>query len=109
MKLIVVSPFGMTKFHEALNSISSWGESGNLVRSKNIIVNEELAQKLFSFLSSERAELVVEEWTGAMVFVALVKEVGADAEELMAKSIIYVSPEERADRETHLFFPEYFL
>lgn len=108
MKLLIISPLGMTKFNE-VSDLVSWGPKDNFVRSKKVIINRELAEKLFDYLPQKQAAEVVEEWTGVTVLASLVKEDDPSSKDLMEKMLIYISSEDRAERETRLFFPEYFV
>ena len=109
MRLLIFSPLGMTKLAELIQVMNSWGDKDNVVRSKRVIVNRELAQKLFEYLPQEQTDAVVIEWVGSIVHTALIKVVGPEASELMDKMLIYISPEDRSEREMRLLFPEYFI
>lgn len=108
MRLIIVSPFGMTQFDRTLKAIIAWGGPENVVRSKRVIVNEELARKHFQFFDDVVSKKAVEEWTGTTVHAALVNSVGEDAISLAKESLLYASPEARSEQESRLWFPEYF-
>lgn len=108
MKLVIVSPFGMTQFDRTLKAIAAWGGPENVIRSKRMIVNEELARKHFQFFDETAMAKAVEEWTGTTVHAAIVNSVGDDAIGLARESLLYFSPEERSEQEARLWFPEYF-
>lgn len=109
-KLLLITPLGMNKhLNEVLTTIHRWGEIGNTIREKRVIVNEELAEKHFNYLPKDALIKVVNEWSGSKIIACIIASCPEDAQqELMYK--VYISPDEkRAERDLKLWFPEYFI
>lgn len=106
-KLLLITPYGMSDLNEVLNKIHHWGEIGNTIREKRVIVNEELAEKHFKYLPNDALARVVGEWSGARIIACIIMTCPENAQqELLHK--VYISPDEkRAERDLKLWFPEY--
>lgn len=109
-KLLLITPYGMNKhLNEVLNTTHRWGEVGNTIREKQVIVCEELAEKHFNYLPKDSLAKVVGEWSGSKIVACMILDCPENAQqELMHK--VYISPDEkRAERDLKLWFPEYYI
>ena len=65
-RLLLITPYGMAEhLNEVMTTIHRWGEIGNTIREKRVIVNEELAEKHFNYLPQDALAKVVNEWSGS--------------------------------------------
>lgn len=109
MKIILISPFAMAeKKAEVMNEIFSQ-EKIHVIRSKQVLVNKELAEKHFQYLPKEKQMAIVNEWSGAMIEAMIIE---GEGEEIKIKpeieKVLYISEShEKGVEDIKLWFPEF--
>lgn len=109
-RLLLVTPYAMAEhLNDVLAKIHRWGEAGNSIRKKRVLVVGEVVKRHFDYLPKDDLTKVVNEWDGQEIFAYVIATCPDNAQEELMQ-MVYISPDEkRAERDLRLWFPELFI